>query len=248
MAKLRNYSLRYKRRVLLKYDEFRQNKYKTAKFFSISRVNVIRWTNNRESIFATSKTTDFSTLRIIKPNLTRCKNPQGEKRLYDWFCGLRENRVGVSRLALLDRMHKDQQENIPETPVKIGYSWLNRFMRRYDLSLRRISGSGRAFPANTKEIIEAYLEELYGFITKHKYNKNQIFNFDETCIYMDMPSKYTVSHVGARKTFSKSTGKEKARYFCFCFCIITYDLSHQSSQNLAWRYNFLFSNGFYYIK
>ena len=74
-----------------------------------------------------------------------------------------------------------------------------------------LTGSGRAFPANTKEIIVAYLDELNGLIKKNKYNKNEIFNFDETSIYMDMPSKYTVSHVGARKTFSKSTGKEKAR-------------------------------------
>ena len=33
MAKRFNYDLRYKRRVLLKYDEFGQNKYKTANFF-----------------------------------------------------------------------------------------------------------------------------------------------------------------------------------------------------------------------
>ena len=52
MAKRFNYDLRYKRRVLLKYDEFGQNKYKTDKFFSISRVNVDRWTKNRETIFA----------------------------------------------------------------------------------------------------------------------------------------------------------------------------------------------------
>ena len=94
-----------------KYDEFEENKYKTAKFFGISRCNVIRWVKNRVAISSDSNYTDKETRRIIEPSLRKGKNPKGEKRLYEWFCCLREKRIGVSRFALLDHMHKDQEQN-----------------------------------------------------------------------------------------------------------------------------------------
>ena len=37
----------------------------------------------------------------------------------------------------------------------------------------------------------------------------EVFGFDKTSFRLDSPSNLTVSEIGARKTYSKSTGKEK---------------------------------------
>ena len=61
-----------------KYDEFEENKYKTANFFGISRCNVIRWVKNRVAISSDSNYTDKETRRIIEPSLRKGKNLKGE--------------------------------------------------------------------------------------------------------------------------------------------------------------------------
>ena len=56
--------------------------------------------------------------------------------------------------------------------IKPTNSWLQRFMARY--GLRRISGSGRSFPSDLKEILNTYFTDLQEIIAREKYKSPNI--------------------------------------------------------------------------
>ena len=95
---------------------------------------------------------------------------------------------------------------------KASYGWARKFMRRYNLVLRRISGSGRSFKPDTVNTVHEYLKDVRELA--HNYSDDEIINFDESSYYMDAVGNYTVSSKGARKTYAQTTGKEKVRLSC----------------------------------
>jgi len=66
--------------------------------------------------------------------------------------------------------------------------WLENFLIRNKLSLRRITSTGRALPRNTPIIVTDHLRKMakLGRI----YSKSEILNMDETNIQLDYPSKF----------------------------------------------------------
>ena len=206
MGKKGSYTIKFKREVILKADS--TNISSSSRQYAVDRKNIRRWMQDRENIFHNSSQ-NLNMRRRFKPDPQRCRNPEGEKRVYDWFCEQRRMKNGVSRLAMMKRMNDDQLEHKPMITTRASFSWIQRFMSRYNLSLRRISGSGRSFPSDTKNIIQNYLEELHRIMLDNNFTSNQVF--DETSFYMDMPSSYTFAHVGDRKTYAKSIGKGKNR-------------------------------------
>ena len=197
------------------------NKSQTARDLNISRSCIRSWMKTRESLCENDSITQKSRRIRYDPDSRKIMgfNPLGESRVYEWFRIQRVAKIGVSRLSIMDKMRADQLNNPPIKPIKVTYSWLDRFMDRNQLSLRRISGSGRSFPANSKEIIQNYLGNLHGMIALSSFEPNEIFGFDETCFRLDSPNQYTVSEVGARKTYSKTTGKEKAKFVIIFYII-----------------------------
>ena len=82
--------------------------------------------------------------------------------------------------------------------------WCRRFMKRYGLVIRRISGSGRSFKPDTVHTIHEYLIQLRE--TVKRYSPDEILSMDETSHNMDAVGRTTVSAKGARKTYASSTG------------------------------------------
>jgi len=70
--------------------------------------------------------------------------------------------------------------------------WLVNFLSRHNLTLRRITSSGRALPKNSQEIIQKHLKKMAQFATE--YRKSSILNMDETNIQLDYPCKYKKHH------------------------------------------------------
>ena len=212
LKKRTSYSLRFKRIVVKHALEISKND--ASKKFNISRSNVIRWCDSIQVLDNQNKV-NRETRRINNTDENSQKNsaqnPECEKLLHDWFVEQRAGNIGVGTLSLLNKMNIILKEIKPTNPIKASRSWLQRFMKRYNLSNRRISGSGRAFPSNLKELISNYFNEIDNILSKKKYKAHEIFNFDESCFRIDSPSSTTISKVGARKTYSKSTGKEKAK-------------------------------------
>lgn len=106
--------------------------------------------------------------------------------------------------------------SVPENPFqfKASYGWSRRFFKRYGLVLRRISGSGRAFKADTVVTIRDYLLEIRNLAKD--FTEDEIFNFDETSFYMDSVGNYTLAGKGSRKTYASTTGN---KYLTFNKCL-----------------------------
>ena len=79
-------------------------------------------------------------------------------------------------------------------------------MKRYNLVLRRMdgSGSGWSFKQDTPIIIVNYLKKVRE--KAKEFTEDEIFNFDESSFYMETVGNYTVSNKGARKTYAATTG------------------------------------------
>ncbi len=59
------------------------------------------------------------------------------------------------------------EKNI-ENKIKPTTAWLQRFMVRYGLSLRRIYGSGRSFPSDIRLIVDIYIDDVQNIIVREK--------------------------------------------------------------------------------
>ena len=183
--------------------------------FNVSRTNVIRWCQSAGSVLIKNKRINRETRRVNKlsdeARQKSARNQECEKKLYEWFVEQRNQNIGVGTLSIRNKMNSILQELKPINPVKPTNSWLQRFNNRYNLTLRRISGSGRSFPSNLQEIIQKYFDEMRDILRQNQYKDSEIFNFDESCFRLDSPSLTTISHIGARKTYSRTTSHEKAK-------------------------------------
>ena len=97
---------------------------------------------------------------------------------------------------LLNHMNPEANNEEKETikNFKASYGWLKRFMNRFDLVQRRITGTGRTLPKDCKEQIKSYLGTIQEIAKT--YNPKNIFNFDESSFYMDMPGNYAIEKRG----------------------------------------------------
>ena len=85
-------------------------------------------------------------------------------------------------------------------------------MVRFKLVRRKISSSGRRIPEDCVEKINDYLDGLHSKVDG--YELNEIFNFDESSFYMDMPGNYSIERKGINIVFFKTSGKEKTSLSC----------------------------------
>lgn len=97
-------------------------------------------------------------------------------------------------------MHTRVIQIKPNTYFKARNGWLTRFCTRFKLTSKRITGSDSKclemrliWLINTFEIWTTYKQSL------GKFELKQIFGFDETTFYSNMPGNYTYELVGSQR-------------------------------------------------
>lgn len=78
---------------------------------------------------------------------------------------------------------------LPWVEFKASDGWLSKFCSRRGFVLRRVSSCGRELPKDCLNIILKFYLELTKIITDNGFQKGQILNMDESCQYLDAPSK-----------------------------------------------------------
>ena len=85
--------------------------------------------------------------------------------------------------------------------------WLEKFMRRHGLSLRRRTSIG---PQQLINRLVSYVIHARRMQIRCNFKASQIYAMDETPVWQDMVGTTTVSKVGSQDVGLKSTGHEKA--------------------------------------
>lgn len=92
---------------------------------------------------------------------------------------------------------------------KASSGWLDKFLKRNNLVLRRISSRGRALPTNSVDVIRRFIEKSNDVNSKRSLDK--IYNFDESTIYLDSPENYTYEKRGTKRVVANTSGNERTR-------------------------------------
>jgi hypothetical protein len=145
--------------------------------------------------------------------------PKAEDKLYKWIIEQRKKGLAVNYTMVKLQMHKILKEPTIQRLYPTGedefqgtFSWIQSFMKRFDLSLRRRTKISQKLP----EDIDAKLDEFKRFIirlrTKYNFDLNSIYNIDETPIWFDMAGNMTINNKGDKTVHIRTTGNDKNRF------------------------------------
>ncbi len=197
----KSYKLMFKLNVIREVAEGKSIR-SVAKRLKIQRSNIRRWIANKKSIEETHQ-------RNIR-NKIRGKNesmyPELDKRLFVFVKEQRESGHIVSGPVLKRKALDIAEEQGYENFVASG-GFILRFLRRHNLRLRRITTSGRYLPTNTLEVVDQWLNDA----RQLEFEPRDMYNMDETSIYLDSPRHYTYDLEGVRRVRATTSGSERVR-------------------------------------
>lgn len=140
--------------------------------------------------------------------------PELETLLYDWIIDRRllsliVRRTDIQKFALVIAAELD----IPSDKFKASKHWLDNFMNRHHLSLRK---STSLFKLTDDEIVKRTLsyKSFIDNIDFSQYQLSHMVSMDETAVYMGENSQTTIEQRGASSIYVPSTGYESARVTC----------------------------------
>ena len=88
--------------------------------------------------------------------------------------------------------------NIPNQEFKASRGWVDRFMKRTDLSLRRHTIICQKFPENFEKKLKSFQRYVITLRKEKNFSMRQIGNADETPIWFDMLRNYTITEKGTK--------------------------------------------------
>ena len=204
----------YTTKVKLKIVSFAESEgnHAAARHFSISECNVRRWRNAKCSLLCMSK-------KKMNDRGRRCFYPALEEAVLQWVKDRRMQGISVSstEIRVTALVLKPKFSEIP-TSFKASYGWVQRFMARQDLSIRRRTTICQRLPADYEEKLTGFqryiirLRQMYGHDLAH------IGNADQTPLTFDFPSNTTVDFKGEKSISIRTTGNEKNRFTVMLAC------------------------------
>ena len=103
-----------------------------------------------------------------------------------------------------EKCHKSEKDLFKATT-----GWLDKFMCRNGLSLRRKTTTAQQDPNRLIHKLISYILQVRRLSKKYQYQPSCIIAMDETSVWDDMVSNTTVDKVGAKSIILKTTGHEK---------------------------------------
>ena len=187
---------------VIKYAEAHGNR-AAGREFTVSEVSIRRWRANKGLI---------RMCRTNRKSFTgpkKGRHPELEEFVASYVRELRSAGKPVSmRTIQLKAREESTNRNIES--FKASEGWCRRFMVRFGFSLRRRTSICQKLPPHFEEKLVAYQRYIITLRKEYSFALHQIGNADETPIYFDMPSNWTVTAKGSKEVKLMS-GYEKSR-------------------------------------
>ncbi|CAB4409001.1 unnamed protein product [Rhizophagus irregularis] len=113
--------------------------------------------------------------------------PEAEKILYSWIMEQRKKGFAVNYISIRLQMCKILKESSIQALYPAGeyefqgnFSWINSFMKRFGLSLRRRTKISQKLPEDLEEKLDEFRRYIIRLRTLYNFDLNSIFNMDET--------------------------------------------------------------------
>lgn len=172
--------------------------------FNVSEANIRRWRKSKDALFTCQSTRKCFT----GPKVGRY--PELEEAVATFIRDLRSAGKPVStRIITLKAKEEAVCRNIENFKASVG--WCHRFMVRFGFSLRRRTSICQKLPPQFEEKLVAYQCHIIKLRNEYSFAFNQIGNADETPVYFDMPSNWTVDEKGRKEVKMITSGYEKCR-------------------------------------
>ena len=138
--------------------------------------------------------------------------PLFEKSLLEYYKTIRNKGMGLStrRFIIYCRAEAKKDKNIT---IKFSRGWLQKFMKRNKISIRRKSTTIQKPVEELNAAIDIYRKEIYDIIFDPQsiYDHDHIVNIDETGVPRDASPVTTMEDIGKKHVIIASGGKEKEK-------------------------------------
>lgn len=162
--------------------------------------------------------------------------PEVEQRLQQWVRNLRDNRLPVSVQDLQEQamtifeqwwdglLDETRQGIIQCRPTRHDFhassGWVELFMKRRRISLRKVTKNSTAIPADAAVRVQIFRDGVTGTIERFGIAMQFFFNMDQTFVLFDMRPMYTVNQTG-EKDVDVRTSRANAKLGCTVTLCIT---------------------------
>ena len=188
-----------------------------SKKFNVERKRIREWSKCKESLQSLKKKDRGSKRKRLDGGGRKPLDQQMEEVLVEWIYDRRDKGLRVSRKLIMkkalfvynEKAKENDSENSKTFVASTG--WLQKFMHRNGLSLRRKTSVAQKDPSKLIDKLVSYILHARRYASKYNYLPSNIIAMDETPVWSDMISDTTVHKTGDKTVTMKTTGHEKLR-------------------------------------
>ena len=152
----------------------KESKEAAARQFGVDPKTIREWCQKKEQLVALKKSGKSKKQRLVGAG-RKALDSDLEEALFSWIMELRSRNLRVSRSMI--RVQARTMSSV--STFKASRGWLERFMKRYSLSLRRKTTVCQKAPADCIPKLVSFVTHLRRMQTQHKYTPQNMFAMDE---------------------------------------------------------------------
>ena len=202
--RVRSFTITFKLRVIAE-AEVSGNR-SAARKFDVDERRIREWRAKKASLLTLNASTAGKKRKRGEGGGRKPQFQAVDDVVLDWITSRRERGLRVSRKLIMKRaqvvyadMKTARTDNINhEEEFKASTGWLNNFMRRNHLSLRRKTSVAKKDPDRLVAKIISYVLHVRRLQSKNNYSPCNIIAMDETPVWSDMVSETTVDTTGKK--------------------------------------------------
>ena len=192
--KRKSYSMEFKQEAITFAEENGNNS--AARRFGVAVKRVREWRQNIVELCAKPK---GSKKEKLQGDGRKPMDEGMEEELLEWIHAHRSRGLRVSRTLIMRKAKYiyDERCDASERDLFVASrGWLEKFICRNGLSLRRRTAAAQHDPARVIDKLISYVLHVRRLTSKHKYLASNIIAMDETAVWADMVANTTVDDIG----------------------------------------------------